>query len=98
MNILLNSIINDLGKNYLKFIDNKCFNVSQQMFGSNKTCTLKTSETVYDINFFNDYNNNNIINYVNTKCSKMLNDSICEAGEKTFTQNENLTTVMSVIT
>ncbi len=94
LNILLNDIIDNIGKDYLKIIDNKCFNVSQQMFGSNQNCTLISSDIIYDINFFNNYNNL-IINYIDNKCSKKLNDSICEAGEKTLTVNANITTLMN---
>ena len=40
LNVFVNDIINDLGNNFIQFIDRKCFNVSSMMFGSKMDCRL----------------------------------------------------------
>ncbi len=94
LNVVLNSLINDLDKDFLNIIDNKCFNVAQTMFGSNQNCIVKSSDNIFNKDFFDNYTNNNHLNYyINiNNCSKKFNYSISAAKEKTYTVNENNTT------
>jgi hypothetical protein len=48
LNIIVNDIINDLGRDFFKYIDRKCFNVSLMMYGSKRDCILiKNEELIY---------------------------------------------------
>lgn len=44
LNVIVNDILNDLGNNFIQFIDRKCFNVSLMMFGSKQDCILIQNE------------------------------------------------------
>lgn len=44
LNVFVNDIINDLGKDFLEYVDRKCFNVSMMMYGSKMDCTLILNE------------------------------------------------------
>ena len=44
LNVFVNDIVNDLGNNFIQFIDRKCFNVSSMMFGSKMDCRLILNE------------------------------------------------------
>ena len=96
LNLLLNTIIKDLGKDYLKYIDNNCFNVSQQMFGSNDKSTIITNDSIYSKTLFKYiseiYTIENLLN--KSKCSKNLKSNNKER-EKILTQNEGITTSLS---
>lgn len=96
LNLLLNTIIKDLGKDYLKYIDNNCFNVSQQMFGSNDKSTIITNDSIYSKTLFKYiseiYTIENLLNKI--KCSKNLKSNNKER-EKILTQNEGITTSLS---
>lgn len=96
LNLLLNTIIKDLGKDYLKYIDNNCFNVSQQMFGSNKKAIIISNDSIYNKNVFDTITNNyNIDNsLIKDKCSKKLKSNLRER-EKILRQNEEITTSIS---
>lgn len=97
LNILLNTIIKDLGKEYLKYIDNKCFNVSLHMFGSNSNSTIITNNTIYNKSIFNDIiNSYTIDNLLNKgKCSKKLKSNNLKKGRKILKQTEEITTPVS---
>lgn len=48
LNVFVNDIVNDLGNDFIRFIDRKCFNVSSMMFGSKMDCTLiQNQELIY---------------------------------------------------
>lgn len=97
LNLLLNTIINDLGNDYLKYIDNNCFNVSQQMFGSNQKSILIDNDIIYNKNIF-DYiiNNYRIDNLLNKgKCSKNFKSNYIEKERKILKENEEITTSVS---
>lgn len=97
LNLMLNTIINDLGKRYLKYIDKNCFNVSQQMFGSNKESTIISNDTVYSKNVFENiistYNIDNSL--IKNKCSKKLKSNNLEKERKILKQSEDITTSIS---
>lgn len=97
LNLLLNTIINDLGKDYLKYIDSNCFNTSQQMFGSNLEATIITNDKIYNPNLFKEINSKNVINnYLNkNSCGKKCNNNILKKEKKILKQNEEATTDLS---
>lgn len=97
LNLLLNTIINDLTKDYLKYIDNNCFNTSQQMFGSNINSTIITSDNTYNSNSFNEINANfKIYDYLNkNRCGRKLNNNILKKEKKILKQNDDITTSLS---
>lgn len=97
LNLLLNTIFIDLGNDYLNYIDNNCFNVSQQMFGSGMTATIITNDKIYNINSFQYIiDNYNIITLLNKgKCSKKLRSNILERERGTLKLNEQITTPIS---
>lgn len=48
LNVIVNDILNDLGNNFIQFIDRKCFNVSLMMYGSKSDCLLiQNDECIY---------------------------------------------------
>lgn len=97
LNLLLNTIIDDLGKDYSKFIDRNCFNTSQQMFGSNIDSTIIINDNIYNSSLFNDINTNfKIYDYLNkNKCGKKLNNNILKKEKKILKQNDDITTSLS---
>lgn len=97
LNLLLNTIINDLTKDYLKYIDSNCFNTSQQMFGSNINSTIITSDNIYNSNSFNEINANfKIYDYLNkNRCGRKLNNNILKKEKKILKQNDDITTSLS---
>lgn len=97
LNILLNTIIKDLGKEYLKYIDNKCFNVSLHMFGSNNNSTIITNNTIFNKSIFENIINSNTINNLIDygKCSKKLKSNNLKKEEKILKQTEGITTPIS---
>lgn len=97
LNLLLNTIINDLEKSYLKYIDNNCFNTSQQMFGSNLNSTIITNDNISDLNIFKEINvNYNIYDYLSkNKSGKKLNNNIIKKEKKILKQNEDITTSLT---
>lgn len=96
LNLLLNTIINDLGNEYLKYIDKNCFNTSQQMFGSNSNSTIITNNNIYNSNLFEEINTSYIIyDYLNKyRCGKKLNNKL-KKEKKILRQNEVVTTSLS---
>lgn len=97
LNLLLNTIITDLGNDYLKYIDNNCFNVSQQMFGSNQKSIIIDNDMIYNKSIFNDIiSNYNIDNLLNKgKCSKNFKSNSIEKERKILKQDEEITTSVS---
>ncbi len=97
LNLLLNTIINDLGNDYLKYIDNSCANVSQQMFGSNQKSIIIDNDKIYNKNIFDDIiNNYSIDDLLNKgKCSKNFKSNIIEKERKILKQDEEITTPVS---
>jgi|GEM_PF-5319838 len=95
LNLLLNTIINDLGKGYLKYIDNNCFNVSQQMFGSNANANIITNDNnIYTKNLFECISSNYNINDFINKGGKNFKSKE-KKKEKILIQNEKITTSLS---
>lgn len=97
LDILLNTIINDLGNGYLKYIDSSCCNVSQQMFGSNQKSIIIDNDKIYNKNLFDDIiNNYKIDNLLNKgKCSKNFKSNNIEKERKILKQDEEITTSIS---
>lgn len=97
LNILLNTIINNLGNDYLKCIDSSCNNVSQQMFGSNQESIIIDNDKIYNKNIFDDIiNNYKIDNLLNKgKCSKNFKSNNIEKKRKILKVNEDITTSVS---
>lgn len=94
LNLLLNTIIKDLGKNYFKYIDNNCFNVSQTMFGSNNKSIIITNDIIYNNSTFKNINDNYSIDNLldKSKCSKKLNSNNLKKEKKILRENEVITT------
>lgn len=97
LNLLLNTIIKDLGKDYLKYIDKNCFNVSQQMFGSNKDSIIISNDTIYSKKVFENIIKTYNIDYslIKNKCSKKLKSNNLEKEKKILKQSEDITTSVS---
>jgi hypothetical protein len=100
LNVIVNDIINDLGKNFIQFIDRKCFNTSLMMYGSKLDCTLiLNEELIYTYQFIEQIESElkslfkfkDLIGFNELKCSKefILNNVI---EENTITDNGNSTT------
>lgn len=97
LNLLLNIIIKDLGKDCLKYIDKNCFNVSQQMFGSNKDSTIISNDTIYSENVLDNIIKTYNIDYslIKYKCSKKLKSNNLEKERRILKQSEEITTSVS---
>lgn len=97
INIIINTIVEDLGKNYYddKILDRSCFNPIQQMFGSKPNCILiKNFNNIFQKDDFDKISNSIVINqYVNmrTKISTVSK----EEGGGTITENRYISTATS---
>lgn len=95
INLLYNQLNNNLGGDVTKSIDDSCFNVAQQMFGSREGCSIKSSNIIYSQQYFNDFKSaNKIIDYLKLgkRCSKKLNLYNKKEEKERVTQNEQITT------
>jgi len=99
LNILLNTIKKDLGKSYLKYIDDNCFNVSQQMLGSDRdSFIISDYDNVYNKNIFENIINNNEIEYLLNQCgdsSKKCKSNSLRKERKILKENVEITTSKS---
>lgn len=100
LNILLDSILFYLGKDFLNCIDKCCLNVSQQMMGSHKDCILLTNEeSSFDNKLFSLLLENNKKFDVKGKAIECihlpnLENIKKEKREKTILENQVLNTLV----
>lgn len=98
LGMLYASISSDLGSDFMKCIDGACFNVSQQMMGSNKECTvLQNSNFIFGQDTFTDIGQS--INDGRDKCIHFhnLNKFNKEKEGETITPNQALNTLVEKV-
>lgn len=100
LNLLLNTILEDLGKECYQSIDNQCFNVSQLMLGTyDKANIINNDNMIYNKNIFNTIINEYNINYSlfeeSNKCGKKSKSNKLKKEKNILKQNVEITTSLS---
>lgn len=94
LNLLINSITNDIGQSILSNLDNKCWNTSQQMLGGKSNSLIRLNKAyLFSRNIFDNIQSNiEVKDYISNKCthsSKLKN----KRREKAVTQNIEMSTL-----